>query len=111
MADLFQLAFQDYKSQKKYSRMLLVLMSTAMIVFLCIHSLAGSIKNNLADIIYKPFGREFLIWIPARDEAGYWEEKEKIEEALAEEECIGNIVIHMGLTPAVWNDLKENNTI
>lgn len=111
MADLFQLAFQDYKSQKKYSRMLLVLMSTAIIVFLCIHSLAGSIKNNLADIIYKPFGREFLIWIPARDEAGYWEEKEKIEEALAEEECIGNIVIHMGLTPAVWNDLKENNTI
>lgn len=111
MTELFRLALLDYKSQKKHSRMLLVLMSIAIIVFLSIHSLAGSVKDNLTDIIYTPFGREFLIWIEARDEAGYWTEKSKIEEALAGEECIGDIVIHMGLTPAVWNDIKGKKDI
>lgn len=106
MIELFRLALLDYKSQIKHSRMLFFLISITMTVFLCIHSLAGSVRDNLTDIIYTPFGREFLVWVD-----GYQNGKENLEKIFADKEWVGDIVIHMGLTQAEWDDIEGRNDI
>ena len=92
---------EEERCQRKYSRLTLVFMSLAVIVFVVVNSIAGSVRDSVESLLDRPMGRVLYT-------VGFKEEMEEaysqLQISLAGSDIIGDIFFSSPSKTFEWKD-------
>lgn len=98
---VFSIALLDEKSRRKRTRLLFILTTATLTVFLLVNSLVESLIEGIQNIVYQPYGRVVSI---IADTYTYEDEMRKLEEKYGESDEIEQIFWHIYSRSVTWLD-------
>lgn len=98
------MAAEEERCQRKYSRLTLIFMSLAVIIFVVVNSIVGSIRDSVQSLLDKPMGR-VLFTVDFAEEMG--EVYSQLKEYTGDSDMAGDIFVSSPPQNFAWKDSGE----
>lgn len=100
---IFSIAYLDMKSRKKRTRLLFTLIVFSVTLFLVLNSLITSLKEDVENIVYKPYGRVISV---TADYETYGNEMTRFKEVYEGKYGIEQLFWHIFSRSVVWTNAE-----